>query len=152
MLKELSYIKLSGETFPMKMDNLVLQEAQREYGSLKGFEIKLIGAEVYQKEDGTTGVRQKEPDIAVANFILPKMVREGYAILGEECEHTEEDIIRMIDMNIYVLADAIHEEYRKAMQVKEPKKENPNRTKKKKLSLIGYILQAVQCWDSQRMR
>lgn len=153
MLKELSYIKLSGETLPMKMDNMVLQEIQREYGTLMNFEIKLVGAQVVTDKDGKETLKQREPDIGTANFVLPKMIREGFAVLEEECAYSDEEIIRMIDLNPYVMADTIHEEYRKCMQVKSEKKQNPDQTKKKsRLSLIGYIISAVHCWVSQRRR
>ena len=153
MLKELSYIKLSGETLPMKMDNLVLQEVQQEYGTLMNFEIKLVGAKAVTGQDGKVTLKQSEPDIGAANFVLPKMVREGYAVLNEECTYSDKEIIRMIDLNPYVMADTIHEEYRKCMQVKTEKKQNPDQMKKKsRLSLIGYIMSAIRCWASQRKR
>ena len=153
MLKELSYIKLSGETLPMKMDNLVLQEIQQKYGTLMNFEIKLVGAEAVTDEDGKVTLKQSEPDIGTANFVLPKMIREGFAVLDEECTYSDEEIVRMIDLNPYVMADTIHAEYRKCMQVKTEKKQNPDQTKKKsRLSLIGYIISAVRCWASRRRR
>lgn len=153
MLKELSYIKLSGETLPIKIDNLVLQEVQQEYETLMRFEMRLIGAVFERDEEGNVKAVQKEPDVSVANFVLPKMVREGYAVLGEECPYEENEIIRMIDENIYVMADTIHEEYRKCTGIKEPKKPTPNQTaSRNRSSLIGSILLAVQSWVSRRRR
>ncbi len=153
MLKELSYIKLSGRTLPIKIDNLVLQEVQQEYGTLMSFEMRLIGAVFERDEEGNVKAVQKEPDVSVTNFVLPKMIREGYAVLKEECPYNEEEIIRMIDENIYIMADTLHEEYRKCMGIKEPKKQIPNQTESRNRSnLIGSILLAVQSWVSRRRR
>ena len=152
MLKELSYITLSGCTLPMKMDNIVLQEAQQKYGSLAKFEMNLIGAVVDTDEEGKKTLRQIEPDVSVINFVLPKMIREGYAVLEEECSYTDADIIRMIDKNIYVMADTVHEEYRKAMLVQSPKQKPDQKRKKNRSTLIGHIWWAVQSWATQRKR
>lgn len=152
MVKELSYITLSGETLPMKMDNLVLQEAQQKYGSLTKFEMALIGAVMTEDAEGKKSLKQAEPDVSVANFVLPHMIREGFAVLGDTCEYSDEDIIRLIDMNIYVMADAIHEEYRKAMRVQDPKQKPDQKRKKNRSTLIGCIWLAVQSWVIRNKR
>ena len=152
MVKELSYITLSGETLPMKMDNLVLQEAQQKYGSLTKFEMALIGAVMTEDAEGKKSLKQAEPDVSVANFVLPHMIREGFAVLGDTCEYSDEDIIRLIDMNIYVMADAIHEEYRKAMRVQDPKQKPDQKRKKNRSALIGCIWLAVQSWVIRNKR
>ena len=152
MRKELSYITLSGMVLPMKMDNLVLQEAQHRYGSLAKFEMDLIGAVMETDAEGKKALKQVEPDVSVANFVVPIMIREGFAVLEEECPYTDEDIIRMIDLNMYVMADKIHEEYRKAMMVQDPKQNPDQKRKKNRSTLIGYISLAVQSWVTQRKR
>lgn len=153
MLKELSYIKLSGETLPIKIDNLVLQEVQQEYGTLMRFEMRLIGAVFEKDAEGNVKTVQKEPDVGVVNFVLPKMVREGYAVLGEELPYEELEIVRMIDENIYIMAAQIHEEYRKCTGIKEPKKTKTSQTESRsRSSLTGSILLAVQSWVSRRRR
>ena len=152
MVKELSYITLSGETLPMKMDNLVLQDAQQKYGSLTKFEMALIGAVMTEDAEGKKSLKQAEPDVSVANFVLPHMIREGFAVLGDTCEYSDEDIIRLIDMNIYVMADAIHEEYRKAMRVQDPKQKPDQKRKKNRSTLIGCIWLAVQSWVIRNKR
>ena len=152
MVKELSYITLSGETLPMKMDNLVLQEAQQKYGSLTKFEMALIGAVMTEDAEGKKSLKQAEPDVSVVNFVLPHMIREGFAVLGDTCEYSDEDIIRLIDMNIYVMADAIHEEYRKAMRVQDPKQKPDQKRKKNRSTLIGCIWLAVQSWVIRNKR
>ncbi|MDD3369398.1 MAG: hypothetical protein PHP50_11040 [Lachnospiraceae bacterium] len=164
MLNELSHIELSGIDFPMKMDNMVLQMIQKEYGNLKNFEIKLIGAApVLDKNgmpvknaDGEIELKQQEPDISVTNFVLPKMIMEGWDIEGKEHEFTEEELIRLIDKNIYVMASLIHEEYARCILVKEPKKQKPNQSlqekmqEKSRLTLIGCIISALRSWASQK--
>lgn len=152
MVKELSYITLSGVTLPMKLDNLVLQEVQQKYGSLTKFEMDLIGAVVTEDAEGKKSLKQAEPDVSVANFVLPRMIREGFAVLGDTCEYSDDDIIRMIDMNIYVMADTIHEEYRKAMRVQDPKQKPDLKRKKNRSTLIGCIWLAVQSWVTRRKR
>ena len=90
MVKELSYITLSGVTLPMKLDNLVLQEVQQKYGSLTKFEMDLIGAVVTEDAEGKKSLKQAEPDVSVANFVLPRMIREGFAVLGDTCEYSDD--------------------------------------------------------------
>lgn len=72
--------------------------------------------------------------------------------MGDTCEYSDDDIIRMIDMNIYVMADTIHEEYRKAMRVQDPKQKPDLKRKKNRSTLIGCIWLAVQSWVTRRKR
>lgn len=154
MLREVSYIELNGEKLPMKMDNIVLQQVQEIYGSVKEFELLLMGWEEKKDEDGGVYVTKvKEPSIAVANHILPKMVMEGYAILGQEAPYTELEIVRMIDKSYLVMAQEVHNEM---MRCFKTKKQIPNQKMTKKTesrsNLIGYILSALQEWDLQRRK
>ena len=145
MLKDLSHVYLSGEKFPMKMDFIVLQQIQKEYGTIGEFELKLIGAEKVVDEDGKTKIVKKaEPNIETINFVLPKMILEGLEIENVEHAYTEKRLVQLIDMNIYVTADMIQQELAKALRVSLEKKENPSQRKAKKpkknlLTLIGRI-------------
>ena len=152
MLREVSYIELSGEKLPMKMDNIVLQQVQEIYGSVKAFELLLMGWEEKKDEDGGVYVaKAKEPSIAVANHVLPKMVIEGYAVLGQEAPYTELEIVRMIDKSYLVIAQEVHNEM---MRCFKTKKQLPNQKMKKKTesrsNLIGYILSALREWALQK--
>lgn len=154
MLREVSYIELSGEKLPMKMNNIILQQIQDVYGSVKKFELLLMGWEEKTSEDGGTYVvKEKEPSIAVANHILPKMIIEGYAVSGQEAPYTELEIMRMIDKSYLVIAQEIHNEMMRCFQTK---KQSPNQKTMKKaesrLTLIGCILSALREWVSQKRR
>lgn len=151
MLQNVSYIELSGEKLPFRMDNLIVQLIQETYGTIKRFEYGIIGI-----RENTEGNQEKcEPSVAIMNFILPKMIEEGYKVLGEEPEYTDLEIIRMIDMNPYELASKIHEEMIRCFQ---SKKSMPNQMKKSekeapktsRLTLIGCIASAFREWASQK--
>lgn len=122
----LSTIVLSGITFYMKLDNYVLQHIQEKYESLMEFELLLIGAKKRINEQGKTILVQVEPKVEVINDILPMMIAEGMKIQGEKLEYSAEDIVRLIDKNIYVMADLVHQEFKKAIAVENPKKEMPS--------------------------
>lgn len=154
MMPEVSYIELSGVKMPMKMDNIVLQQVQETYGSVKLFELLLIGGEERKDKDGLVSVVQaREPSIAVANYILPKMILEGYAVLDQDSPYTEVEIRRMIDKNYREIAYDIHNEMMRCFRVK---KEKPNQTTKKtaesRSNLIGCILSAFRGCISQKDR
>ncbi len=156
MLIEISEIELQGEKFPVKMDNIVLQQIQKKYGTLNDFEIAIIGAKKVTDENGKIQIiKLPEPDLEAINYTLPKMILEGLAIREVEHSYTEDDLIRMIDKNIFVAADFIHNEFIKAIRTDESKKVKPNQTQKKprngkRLTLIGCIISALQNWACQR--
>lgn len=140
---ELSKIELSNITFYMKLDNIVLEHIQIQYGTLMDFEIRLIGAKKSIDEDGKVKLVQGEPEVAVVNDVLPLMIREGMEIAGREMEYSADDIIRLIDKNIYVMADVIHQEFKKSIAVENPKKAKPSlmsRTESKEKKQFSIFL------------
>lgn len=157
MLKDISFIELSGKMYPMKMNNIVLQKIQESYGTIKEFELLLMG---WEEKDGKI-VRLKEPSVIVANWILPIMIEEGFAVMECEMNMTKEEIVRKIDMPMFILADKIHEELKKAFQIK---KEQPNqmiqnqirmmeqKKSRGKLTLIGCMCSAYRLWVSEKKR
>lgn len=167
MIKNLTYIELSGEKFPIKLDNLILQHIQETYGSIQNFELLLMGWEkqIITSDEGKeieTVVRTKEPSIAIANNLLPKLVLEGFAVEGKETDYKEIDIVRLIDQDYMAIANIIHEELKKALSVKKPEPSQTAMTQRKltettttkngRLTLIGCIISALKFWASQRTK
>lgn len=130
MIKDINHITLSGEEFPIRLDNLVLQKVQEEYGNIEQFEFTMMGWT--KDEEGRVRVAS-EPSIKALNFILPEIIFEGYACEGKECEYTAEDLIRLVDVNPLKLALLIHEEVSRCFERK--KKENELRSQSQKRNL-----------------
>lgn len=155
MLKTVSFIELSGKSYPMKMDMKVMQEIQEIYGSIKTFELLLMGWD--EDEEGKL-YQKSEPSLTVSLWILPILIREGYEINGEKCELSNAEFIREVDINMMELANKIHEELKRAMLTKkaEPSQmiqsqiKTMTLMKKSRLTLIGCIYSAVRLWDLAR--
>lgn len=147
MLQEMTYIELSGEKMPIRMDNLIVQLIQETYGTIKRFEYGLIG--IKEKEDGTQ--EKCEPSVAIMNFILPKMIEEGYRVMGEEPKHSDIEILRMIDMNPYELSGVIHEEMVRCFTTKKHKPSQKTR-KTDRLTMTGFMLSAFQRLESRKKK
>ena len=70
MFEKLNHIELSGESYPIKCDLLVLEKIQDEYGDLSDFENKLTGfvpdideyGEYVRNEEGLLVGKRKTPD------------------------------------------------------------------------------------------
>lgn len=152
MKVEVSSIELSGHIFPMKMDNLVLQQIQEQYGTLHMFELALLGMVERTGEDGKQElIKLPEVSVEPVNFALPKMILEGLAITNSEEKYTEEELIRAIDKPPVVMSLLMHQELGKALKVKEPKKAKPSRkspNRKTLSTLIGCICSACRSWAS----
>ena len=84
-MDKLTYIEVGKEKYPIKCDNLVLQQIQEEFGSVRLFEMALIGLAAEKNPDGTDKrddkgqiiLKHVEPSIKAINFGLPLMVNEG---------------------------------------------------------------------------
>lgn len=160
MLRETSWIDLGGKAYPYKMDNIVLAKIQESYGTIQNFELALMGWKEEEKDGKKVVVKEKEPSVVIANWILPLMIREGYEILGQDIDFTDVDIIRSVDMSIYALADEIHDELKRALFVK---KREPNQMiqrqiqtmtlmNKSRLTLIGCLSSAVRLFILMKKR
>lgn len=131
-MDKLTYIKTNGKQYPIKCDNLVLQEIQNRFGSIKSFEMKLIGLEEEKNQDGTTKydsegkeiLKRVEPSVEAINIVLPLMVNEGLEIEAEqyhkEFEHMEEkEVIRAVSVPYIKLSEILHEELCRCFSTKK---------------------------------
>ncbi|MEZ3435739.1 MAG: hypothetical protein K1W34_14185 [Lachnospiraceae bacterium] len=131
MFEELKNIILSGESYPIKCDLVVLEKIQEEFGSISEFESLLIpwepkldeeGKEVRGKE-GKTLFQARFPSIKAVNSALYLMVKEGEEIIAE-CENrapkvlSRNQIARRCDLTPLDIADQLHDEFLRCLRVK----------------------------------
>ena len=143
MIEKLNTITLSGQTFPFKCDNLVLEELQDEFGTLDDFEKKLNGwvpvldeNGVHKKNDKGEGLfKVVEPSMKAINFALPLMIREGVEIANETADEkitlpSDKEILRLIEQPLPVSKE-IYAEYLNCFRVKNAKTTQGKRQAKK---------------------
>lgn len=124
MFEGLNHIELSGKTYPIKCDLLVLEKIQEEYGDLSDFENKLSGFAPAQNEDGTPKRNEEGyivgtygmPNIKVVNQALCWMVQEGMEIEAEENgdkvkKMSDKTILRSVDMRPEELGRLLQKEF-----------------------------------------
>lgn len=141
MFEELKRITLSGESYPIKCDMVVLERLQEEFESISAFEDKLIpwepklnkeGKEVKGK-NGKTIYTARIPDIKAVNTALYLMVNEGEEIMAESERRapelfTRDQIARKIDLTPVDIADQLHDEFLRCLKLKN-EKTTQNQTK-----------------------
>lgn len=126
MFEKLNHIELSGESYPIKCDLLVLEKIQDEYGDLSDFENKLTGfvpdideyGEYVRNEEGLLVGKRKTPEIKILRKALIWMIEEGMEIEGEKNELSEKEIMRKADMSPGELGQILHEEFNRCFQRK----------------------------------
>lgn len=134
MFEGLSYIELSGKSYPVRCDILVLEKIQEAYGNLDDFESKLMTWEPdkdeegnkIQDENGDVKYHGKLPDAKALNDALYWMVSEGEAVAaGEEGRKpeviTREGIARKVDLTPIELANQLHDEFYRCFKSKNAK-------------------------------
>lgn len=134
MFEGLSYIELSGKSYPIRCDILVLEKIQEKYDSLDSFESKLMTWEPemdqegnkIREENGDIKYRGKLPDAKVLNDALYWMVSEGEAVAAEEESRkpqaiTREGIARKADLTPIELANLLHDEFYRCFKSKNGK-------------------------------
>lgn len=135
-------IELSGKSYPIKCDMIVLNKVQDKYGDLDTFRFKLSGlipildddGNITYDEDGT--VRNNGigvPDPRPVSDALVWMIQEGAAIAGDP-EPDEKDILRDVDIPLSQLKWIVHGEYISSLFDPTPKNQTTpqdhKRTKK----------------------
>lgn len=75
---KLSYITLSGETFPLRCGMEVLEEIQEKYGSIDEFENRIMLFVPQKDEEGKEVVN--EEGVAIGQYITPKIKDLGDAL------------------------------------------------------------------------
>lgn len=142
MFEKLNHIELSGESYPIKCDLLVLEKIQDEYGDLSDFENKLTGfvpdideyGEYVRNEGGLLVGKRKTPEIKILRKMLIWMIEEGMEIEGEKNELSEKEIMRKADMSPGELGQILHEEFNRCFQRKngQTTQGNPKETENPK--------------------
>ncbi len=131
-MDKLTYIEVGKEKYPIKCDNLVLQQIQEEFGSVRLFEMVLIGLAAEKNPDGTDKrddkgqiiLKHVEPSIKAINFGLPLMVNEGLEIEAEQ-KNTDfkyledKEIIRSIQLSYLKLSEIMHKELARCFETKK---------------------------------
>ncbi|MGO5442877.1 hypothetical protein ACTQXY_05050 [Faecalimonas sp. LCP19S3_D12] len=126
MFEKVNYIELSGDSYPLKCDILVLEKIQEEYGDLTEFENNLTGFVPKRDEEGEI-VRNEEgfmvgaygiPDAKTLRKALMWMIQEGLEIEGAQMEITEVDLARKVDMSPVELGRVLRDEFSKCFKRK----------------------------------
>lgn len=131
-MDKLTYIEVGKEKYPIKCDNLVLQQIQEEFGSVRLFEMALIGLAAEKNPDGTDKrddkgqiiLKHVEPSIKAINFGLPLMVNEGLEIeagqKNTDFKYLEDkEIIRSIQLSYLKLSEIMHKELARCFETKK---------------------------------
>lgn len=124
MMEELATIELSGKTYSIKCDLIVLERIQEKYGGINSFEKEIITWEaekdqegqVVKNEKGETKVKGKFPNPTAVMDALYWMVCEGEEIVAEKDQRkpekiTREHMARQADMSLIQLARILHSEF-----------------------------------------
>lgn len=149
MFEKVSKITLSGQEYPIKCDLLVLEKAQKKYGSVSQFEKQIMSWEYELDENGErirTSVKRKDGEevevykthgkIPNADAVLDAlywMACEGAAIAAEESgapreEPTREGLARAVDIGLMELGTAMHEEFYRCFEGNRKATQNPEET------------------------
>lgn len=128
-MKRMERILIGDRTYPVKMDLNVLETLQEKFGSIRAFEMELVGLRV--SEDGSLYVT--EPSVRAVREALPAMVNEGLAIEaadeGRPWEPVDE-LRLMSECRIAYdeLARMIHEELKRCFMRKKQRPEKKKGT------------------------
>ena len=130
-MENLRRIMIGEQTYPFKIDLNVLEHIQNEYGTINQFERELLGLQFKKDEegnqinkDGEPAMTRTEPSIKAIKTVLPAAINEGLAIAaGEENKPyekvTDEFVIRECTIPYYMLAEMLHEEFRRCFATKK---------------------------------
>ncbi len=128
---KLSYITLSGETYPIRCGMEVLEEIQDRYGSIDEFEKKIMIFEPQRDEDGNPV--ENEDGNVIGQYMTPRikdlgdalhmMVTAGLEMEAEESEKpvkkvTRRELLEKADMTPVSLGLALHAELMRCFRTK----------------------------------
>lgn len=128
---KLSYITLSGETYPIRCGMEVLEEVQDRYGSIDEFEKKIMVFEPQRDKDGNPVVN--EDGNAIGQYLTPRikdlgdalhlMVTAGLEMEAEESGEparrvTRRELLEKADMTPVNLGLTLHAELMRCFRAK----------------------------------
>ena len=152
MFEKLNTITLSGVEYPIKCDLLVLEQAQKKYGSVGEFERRIMnwekvldeyGDEILVEMEGKAGEKVERPKIAGkipdAEAVLDAlywMAGEGAAITAEEsgapcAAPAREKLARVMDKGLMELGELLHAEFYRCFEGNRMATQDPETGKKK---------------------
>lgn len=126
MFEKVNYIELSGDSYPLKCDILVLEKIQEEYKNLTEFENNLTGfvperdkdGEIVKNEEGYMIGSYGIPDAKTLRKALAWMVQEGMEIESGQADITEIELARKVDMSPVELGRVLKNEFSKCFERK----------------------------------
>lgn len=134
MFEKMEQITLSGITYPIKCDMVVLEQLQEMFGSIEEFEDGILDWEYEYDENGEKIIREIEKDgekteYAKTKFRFPQaknvnaavffMVNEGMEIAGNEPPFkTTKEAARVIDMPLLEISKLIRDEFMRCFRRK----------------------------------
>ena len=130
-MENLRRIMIGDKTYPFKIDLNVLEHIQDEYGTINQFERELLGLRFKKDEegkqvykDGEPAMFRTEPSIKAIKTVLPAAINEGLAIEADVENRsyekvTAEFVIRECAIPYDILANMLHEEFRRCFQTKK---------------------------------
>lgn len=126
MFEKMSQIELSGISYPIKCDVVVLEQLQDMFGSIEEFEEGLLDWEYEYDENNEKiekiiGEKENKKKVFVTKYKFPKakhisaavffMVNEGMEISGKEAPFTTiKDAARAIDAPVFRVSEILHSE------------------------------------------
>lgn len=140
-------IELSGVTYPLKCDMVVLEQIQEEFGTIKEFEEAILTWSYKLDKEGNRITRivkkngeekemfevtSKWPRAKAVNTGVFYMINEGMECEGKEAPFkTVKEAARVIDKPLDEIADLLHEEFMKCFTRKNQTTTQKNQTTKK---------------------
>lgn len=122
MFEAVNTIVLSGVTYPIKCDILVLEKIQQKYEDIREFEKKLVPY-LGSREKKETDAEGNYPSAETLLDALTWMINEGEAILAdtqnkEANVHSREELARKNDLSVFKLANTLYIEFTNCFMAK----------------------------------
>lgn len=123
--KEMNYIELSGESYPIKCDMIVLEQLQDIFGSIEVFEEKILGYYVKKDENGEKVLDASGESVLVSKIPDPMAVGTALELFTAEGLEIEEKppverktLLRKVDKRYTDLAMELHAEFMRCFERK----------------------------------
>lgn len=134
MFEKMEHIELSGKSYPIKCDMVVLEQIQDMFGTIEEFENGIVDWEPVCDENGKEIIEEREEKGKIVKYVRTKfkfpkvkninaavffMVNEGAEIEGGKPPFkTVKEAARAIDMPLSQISKCLHKEFRRCFQKK----------------------------------